>query len=210
MSKSQSTEKKTYHHGDLRKVLLDHAACLLREEGEEGLSMRNLAARTGVSRTAPYHHFKDKQELLCAIAEEGFARFRAVFNPPGTDKDDPLTKARIVRFVDDYIAFATEQSEYYDLMFGSQLWKTEGLTESLTREAHGTFRGYVDGIKAWKKQGAVSDTIDPLRYAQVTWSTLHGMSRLLIDGIYVDRHARNSMCKATAEMFWRELTESPG
>ena len=210
MNKSQRTEKKAYHHGDLRKVLLDNAARLLREEGEEGLSMRNLAASTGVSRTAPYHHFKDKQELLCAIAEEGFARFRSVFNPPGTDQDAPPDKDRIVRFVDDYLAFATEQSEYYDLMFGSQLWKTEGLTESLTREAHGTFRGYVEGIKAWKEQGAVPDALDPLRYAQVTWSTLHGMSRLLIDGIYVDRHARNSMCKATAEMFWRELTTSSG
>ena len=51
------TTKANYHHGDLRRTLLDQAALLLREEGEQGLSMRRLAARAGVSRTAPYHHF---------------------------------------------------------------------------------------------------------------------------------------------------------
>ena len=64
--------KKAYHHGDLRQVLLDQAAALLRDEGETGLSMRALAGRAGVSRTAPYHHFRDKRELLCAIAEEEY------------------------------------------------------------------------------------------------------------------------------------------
>jgi len=208
MSNPAANDKKAYHHGDLRKVLLDDAARILREEGEEGLSMRKLAASTGVSRTAPYHHFKDKQDLLCSIAEEGFKRFRTVFNPPEADQDRPLSQRRIERFVEDYIEFATGQSEYYDLMFGSHLWKSEGLSESLTREAHATFRGYVEGIRQWRKQGDVSDCVEPLRYAQVTWSTLHGMSRLLIDGIYVEREARNSMCQATAEMFWRELTAS--
>lgn len=206
MSESATNEKKTYHHGDLYKVLLDEAARLLREEGEEGLSMRKLAAITGVSRTAPYHHFRDKQGLLCAIAEEGFRRFRAVIERLGADTGQPLSEARIVRFVDDYIEFATEHSEYYNLMLGSQLWKRDGLTESLKREAQGTFRAYVDSIRQWQKQGEVSEALDSQGYAQVTWSTLHGMSRLLIDGIYVDRAARNSMCAATAAMFWRELS----
>ena len=199
-------EKKAYHHGNLRQVLLDGAAKLLREEGEAGLSMRKLAARTGVSRTAAYHHFKDKHDLLCATAEEGFRRFRAVFHSPG---QDPVDQQRLQRLVEDYIDFATNQSEYYDLMFGSRLWRSEGLTDTLTEEAHGTFRGYVDGIRRWRGQRGVSSRLDPLRYAQVTWSTLHGMSRLLIDGIYIDDEARKAMCQATAEMFWRELTAMP-
>ena len=206
MSKAPATDKKAYHHGDLRKALLDEAARLLREEGEAGLSMRKLAGHAGVSRTAAYHHFKDKQELLCAIAEEGFRRFRAVFHPTDIEPDGKVNEPRIQRFVKDYIDFATGQSEYYDLMFGSNLWKTEGLTATLTAEAHSTVRGYVDGIRQWQKQGSIASSIDPLRYAQVSWSTLHGMSRLLIDGIYVDNQARNAMCRATAEMFWRELT----
>jgi len=211
MGKTTAEDKKAYHYGDLRRALLDDAAQLLREEGESGLSMRKLAAKTGVSRTAPYHHFKDKQELLCGIAEEGFRRFRTVFNPPDLDDKHAVNEQRIQRLVKGYIDFATSQSEYYDLMFGSQLWKTGGLTEELTREAHGTFLSFLDGVRQWQKQDNIPDDIDALRYAQMTWSTMHGMSRLLIDGIYVDNQAISAMCNAAANMLWRELTaqESP-
>ena len=205
MASNPKPDRKAYHHGDLRKALLDDAVKLLREEGEAGLSMRNLAARAGVSRTAAYHHFEGKHALLCAVAEEGFKRFGKVFYPPEMEGDDTLNEQRIQRFVQDYIKFATGNSEYYDLMFGSQLWKTEKLTETLTQEAYRTFRGYVDGIRGWQESGQISKKLDPLRYAQVSWSTLHGMSRLLIDGIYVDNQSRNAMCQAAADMLWREL-----
>ena len=74
---TESSQKSSYHHGDLKRALLDETARILREEGEDALSLRHLAASVGVSRTAPYHHFRDKQSLLCAVAEEGFARFNA-------------------------------------------------------------------------------------------------------------------------------------
>ena len=90
MSKAPATDKKAYHHGDLRKALLDEAARLLREEGEAGLSMRKLAGHAGVSRTAAYQNFKDKQELLCAIAEEGFRLYQAVFHPTDIEPDDKV------------------------------------------------------------------------------------------------------------------------
>ena len=138
-----------YHHGDLHAALLREAAVLLREQGVEGLSLRRLAERAGVSRTAPYHHFEDKNALLCALA------------------DDP---------------------EQYELMFGRTLWKTGRPTDSLTRVAHGCFRRYVDKLEA---DGLRATTLpsgaDPLRVAQASWATLHGLCRLLLDGIYVDR-----------------------
>ena len=62
-----------YHHGNLRQSLLENSLQLLCNEGIEGLSLRRLAELTGVSRAAPYHHFKDKQALLAAVAEQGFA-----------------------------------------------------------------------------------------------------------------------------------------
>ena len=67
-----NTVKQNYHHGDLQQRLLDEATLMIEESGIEGLSLRKLALRAGVSRTAPYHHFKDKNELLCAIAENGY------------------------------------------------------------------------------------------------------------------------------------------
>lgn len=205
MSDIKNKPKKSYHHGDLRKALVDLAAGLLKTEGEAGLSMRKLAELAGVSRTAAYHHFKDKHDLLCAIAEEGFRAQKEVFNPPEYGPNSPVDEQRIQRFVVDYINFATEKSQYYDLMFGGQLWKSEKLTSTLKVEAYDAFKAYVDGIRAWQASGVISQSIDPLRYSQVSWSTLHGMSRLLIDGIYLDNEAKGSMCEAAAEMLWREL-----
>lgn len=178
---------------------------LLREEGEQGLSMRRLAARAGVSRTAPYHHFRDKQDLLCAIAGEGFRRFVGVLTLDGHD----LSRERLARFVRDYLQFAVENAEYYDLMFGSQLWKTAEITGALQKEAHGAFRFYLDQARGWQGESFVNPDLDPLRYAQVTWSTLHGLSRLLIDGIYLEPGAMDPVCEQAASMFWRELTALP-
>ena len=74
LSSSQVTIRPSYHHGDLRQALLRAAKQLIAEAGIENLSLRKLAERAGVSRTAPYHHFSDKNDLLCAIAAEGFRR----------------------------------------------------------------------------------------------------------------------------------------
>lgn len=195
------SEKKTYHHGDLRRTLLDEAALLIREEGEAGLSMRRLAARAGVSRTAPYHHFKDKQDLLCAVAEEGFSRYRQVLSLSAGE----LSEQRMRKFVRTYLEFATGNVEYYDLMFGSQLWKAGEITGSLKAEAHGSFRFYLEQVRSWQEQGQVNPELDVLRYSQVSWSTLHGMSRLMIDGVYPDLAAMGPMCDQAAAMFWHEL-----
>lgn len=199
--------KKTYHHGDLRRTLLDQAALLLREEGEKGLSMRALAARAGVSRTAPYHHFKDKEELLCAIAAEGFSRFIGVLDLDSAD----LSEAGMRRFVRNYLDFAVANAEYYDLMFGSQLWKSGSVNETLRTEAQASFRFYLDQVRGWQQEGKINQRIDPLRYAQVSWSALHGMCRLLIDGIYLDTGSMAPMCDEAGRMFWRELQSAePG
>jgi AcrR family transcriptional regulator len=75
MSTRPAASGKTYHHGDLRRRLLEEAILMLRDGGLEALSLRRLAERVGVSQTALYHHFHDKQGLLCAMGEEGIRRF---------------------------------------------------------------------------------------------------------------------------------------
>ena len=68
-----SDASQNYHHGDLRATLLRVATERVVNEGIDSLSLRKLAEEAGVSRTAPYHHFKDKNALLNAIAAQGFA-----------------------------------------------------------------------------------------------------------------------------------------
>src|SRR5512134_2762303 len=67
---------RSYHHGNLRRALLDEALATIRAEGVDGLTLREIGARLGVSRTALYRHFVDKRALLTAVATEGFRRLR--------------------------------------------------------------------------------------------------------------------------------------
>src|ERR1700750_2993966 len=72
MSETQVAEARPYHHGDLRRALVEAARRLLESEGPTALSLRAVAREAGVSPAAPYHHFKDKAELLDAVAHEGW------------------------------------------------------------------------------------------------------------------------------------------
>src|SRR5260370_8363924 len=65
---------KPYHHGDLRAALIQAGLAILAEEGAQALTLRAAARRAGVSHSAPYRHFADKEALLAAIAEEGFTQ----------------------------------------------------------------------------------------------------------------------------------------
>jgi AcrR family transcriptional regulator len=197
--------KKAYHHGDLRAVLLDETARILRDEGEDALSLRHLAARAGVSRTAPYHHFKDKQSLLCAVAEEGFGRFNkamksAMKRARGTDGRDAMRE-----YVRAYVRFAVNNREYYDLMYGGKVWRSARLTESLVGSARGTLRANIERIQDWQKRGLVRKDLDTVRFAQVAWGTYHGISRLLIDGIYTDSSSVKRLCETAADTLWLQL-----
>lgn len=198
---------KSYHHGDLRQALLDEAARILKQEGEAGLSMRKLATNIGVSRTAAYHYFANKEELLCAVAEEGFRRFDSILAQipnaaPNLDEQlKPNEGQTLLRvFVDRYIDFAISHAQYYDLMFGGQLWKSTQLTESLKAQSHASFKAYVSKVKQWQDQGLVDKDVNALQFAQVSWSALHGMSRLMIDGIYIDSKSKDSMGAALVAM----------
>lgn len=184
----------TYHHGDLRPTLLREAEKMLREHGIETFSLRRLAERSGVTPSALYHHFRDKNDLLCALAELGFVDLdatitRAIGDRSGTDR------ARMQRFVTSYVGFAADHPEVYDLMFGRTLWKGGTPTESLRTVAYATFRRYVEhaGTRAKNPKHA-------LRSAQVGWATVHGLCRLLIDGIYLDRSDVDAMSEAAVDV----------
>ncbi len=69
------TTSSNYHHGNLRQELMNRAEQHLLESGSNELSLRALAREIGVSQTAPYRHFRDKNALLAALATEGFQRF---------------------------------------------------------------------------------------------------------------------------------------
>ncbi|MFT6988086.1 MAG: AcrR family transcriptional regulator [Paraglaciecola sp.] len=200
-------KKPSYHHGDLRSTLLNAANALLKEMGIEGLSLRKLADKVGVSRTAPYHHFKDKNQLLCAIAEQGFIRWQQdaefIFNQTGLP---PKEKYR--QFFHGYISYAADNPELYDLMFGRTIWKLNSATNELRDVAYPSFHYQVEMTKKWQAQGLIPSNEDTLRLSQVTWGTMHGIARLLIDGIYADRSHIDEMCDCAVNLFTQQITQT--
>jgi AcrR family transcriptional regulator len=196
--------KASYHHGDLRSTLLNAANTLLKETGIEGLSLRKLADKVGVSRTAPYHHFKDKNQLLCAIAEQGFVRWQQ--DAETIFKQDDLSPTEKYRqFFHGYISYAADNPELYDLMFGRTIWKQNSATNELRDVAYPSFNYQVQMTKDWQLQGLLPISEDSLRLAQVTWGTMHGIARLLIDGIYADQNHIDEMCDCAVSLFTRQF-----
>src|SRR5215471_3616339 len=87
---------KPYHHGDLRRVLIDAALKLVEEGGPEAVSVREAARRAGVSAGAPFRHFESRVALMTAVAEEAQRRFRAEIDAAlaAAPAGDPLAQFR--------------------------------------------------------------------------------------------------------------------
>ena len=181
------TSSKPYHHGELRPALIDAANAIIRDSGIDGLSMRRLADQVGVSRTAPYHHFKDKNALLCAIAETGFAAQDSMVREILGGAQEEESRALFTRWVRAYIRFAHDNPESYDLMYGKEIWKRGSPTPSLQQISKASFRLWVDLVERMQQQRVLPETHSALRTAQASWAALHGLARLLIDGVYVER-----------------------
>ncbi len=192
--------KTSYHHGDLRQTLLEAATKLIEKNSIDGLSLRKLAANVGVSRTAPYHHFRDKNELLCAIAEEGYTQYlqrgRELINDESLSMEEKFSF-----FVHSYVKFAYENPELYELMFGHAIWKTQKSTPELRDAAYPCFQHQMEMVEKWQKAGLLSADESTLRLSQVIWGTLHGIAKLLIDGIYTDTSNIEEMCDCAIDLF---------
>ena len=192
----------TYHHGDLHAALLEAATTIVETQGIDALSLRKLAEQVGVSRTAPYHHFKDKNALLSAIAAKGFEEWRSSAETIFESKHVPMDE-RFRQFIHAYVSYASSHPAVYELMFGRTLWHNQQATDSLKDVAYPCFQFQVQMTRIWQQHGYLPDGPDALRLAQVTWSTMHGIARLLIDGIYADATHIGEMCDCAADVFMR-------
>jgi AcrR family transcriptional regulator len=114
MREPQAAESRPYHHGDLRRALVDAARRLLEADGPSALSLRAVAREAGVSPAAPYHHFKDKGELLDAVAHEGWMMLdQAMSDAKAKAADaDKLTSLGI-----SYVCFARDNPALYRVMY---------------------------------------------------------------------------------------------
>jgi AcrR family transcriptional regulator len=173
-------KKKTprrYHHGDLRRALLDAALAIVEQAGPGALSLRELARTAGVSHAAPYRHFPSREALLVALGVEGFRGLDAEMQAAVGDERDPIH--RLVAHGVAYVRYAVAHPGHFKVMFGSELHG--GVKDAeLATASEPTLRALVDCIAAAQAEGAVRDG-DPRALSVGAWATVHGLALLLVD-----------------------------
>jgi len=167
-----------YHHGDLRRALIDQALRTIDKQGVEGLTLRAVGEALGVSRTALYRHFSDKQSLIAAVAREGFRTLRRDLLEAW--ERDGRGQAGFHAMGEAYLAFAVANPSHYRVMFGRFLESCVRDPE-LVQEAEGAFQALVEAVVAQQREGLVRRD-DPILLARFVWSVVHGIAMLTIDG----------------------------
>lgn len=167
-----------YHHGDLRRALLDETIAIIRHDGVQALTLRGIGEALGVSRTALYRHFADKRSLLAAVAMEGFRllgdRLAAAWRDGGTGVEG--FNAMGVA----YVGFAVSNPSHYRVMFGGFVDR-DARDAEFDRVAAAAFHLLVDALVQLQAARRVRDD-HPEQLARYIWATVHGLSMLTIDG----------------------------
>ena len=156
-----------YHHGDLRRTILDAAVAAIAESGPAGWSLRGLARRAGVSHAAPAHHFGDKTGLLTAVAAEGYARFADALETAGGD----LHAVGLA-----YVRFAVDHRAYFEVMFTPALYRAGDAGLAAARERAG--RVLAEGVR----EAAPGGPEDERTRGIAAWSLVHGFAHLWLSG----------------------------
>ncbi|MFT6490646.1 MAG: AcrR family transcriptional regulator [Parvibaculaceae bacterium] len=176
-NRSKSKASDSYHHGDLRQALVEAATQIVEEKGALALSLRAVARAAGVSQTAPYHHFQDKEALLAMVAETGF-RDLAVGMEHARDPH-ASSGANLQALGVAYVLFATNNPERFRLMFGPQI-TDKTCHATLLEVSSVSFELINEGVAARMKDvGAPLE--DLLANTMSAWSSVHGLATLIID-----------------------------
>ncbi|TMA71604.1 MAG: TetR/AcrR family transcriptional regulator [Deltaproteobacteria bacterium] len=170
--------RRTYHHGDLRRALIDASLGLLEEDGPNGVTLREAARRAGVSQAAPYRHFASKEALLAAVAEEGFHALRdATVEAAAPHRKDPLKT--LIAIAVTYVRFAVDHPAHFRVMFGPVvLDKT--IYPTLGTVTIGSFDAITQAIADCQRSGALRAG-DPRLAAVALWTLAHGVAALAVD-----------------------------
>jgi AcrR family transcriptional regulator len=181
--------KRGYHHGNLREVLIEAAQRFIAERGLSGFTLADAAKVAGVSPTALYRHFRGRDDLITEVAGRGFdhlaERLARALRSPGT----PIE--RFTRMGEAYLAFAEEEPGFYAAMFAPSPVGEEGIT--LPRSGpwgavpkdqdpgQSAFNILVNALMITFPEGF--DGVDPRFIALEVWALSHGIAMLSAGGL---------------------------
>lgn len=200
-------KKEGYHHGNLRETLINSALALLQEGSVQQLSMRALARKAGVSQTAPYRHFEDKDALIAVLKTEGFQRLTEKMEQVKGADTDPLK--RFVNLGVAYIEFARQNPAYFKLMFEHLLNDPDKYSE-MQRAMESSHQCLADVVVDCLAQPGAR-AIDPMVAEVGAWSLVHGYATLLLNGPLSNKLAcediRDDMARQITALFGQAMVQ---
>lgn len=171
-------KKISYHHGDLKNALIEAGADILSTEGMSGLSLRKVAQRAGVSHTAPYAHFADKQALIAAISTEGYRRlYDAISEAAARHQGEP--GAQLLEGAWAYVEFARNDPAHFKVTMSGVVERQKEYP-ALVEMSQKSFALVAEIVEAC--QGARVLAPGPVDLVAVSvWSLIHGFVSLLLE-----------------------------
>lgn len=164
-----------YHHGNLKQALVAAAVKVLAKMGPRAFTLREVARQAKVSHNAPYRHFRDKDELLAAVAGQGFDQLAESMITASAGAGNALQALQLSGV--GYVRFALQWPEHFSVMFDY----SQDLSAYPEHAAAGqrAFQVLLDKIVAAQKAGRIPSG-DPQPLALIAWSLVHGIAKLAI------------------------------
>jgi AcrR family transcriptional regulator len=207
--KRRRPEPKPYHHGDLRRVLIDAALKLAEEGGPEAVSVREAARRAGVSAGAPFRHFDSRVALMTAVAEEAQRRFRAEIAAALADApaDDPLKCFRSFGLA--YLSWAMKNPAHFEIISSGRHFGHDAAA-SLSRDNAELIALTERLLAAAFARGQLKPA--DLKEVQIAGRALvYGFARMNIDGHFprwgVAKGEVGAMAEAVIDLFIRGIAK---
>ena len=172
MRETGNAQVRPYHHGDLSRALVDAARRILEAEGAAALSLRAVAREAGVSPAAPYHHFKDKTELLEAVAHGGWEEVSEIIAEARRSVSDPREAMTEIGVA--YVKFARENPALYRLMYDTSRDRI-----SMPEHANEEDSGYAQVQLALVAAGCDPNDVGELELQTIAcWCAVHGLAEM--------------------------------
>nr|WP_321474446.1 TetR/AcrR family transcriptional regulator [uncultured Paludibaculum sp.] len=168
-------DSKPYHHGNLRATLIQASLELIRAQGPDGLTLREAARRAGVSHAAPYRHFRDKDELLAAIAEDGFQRLTTSIQAAVAQSREPRERLSLAGV--SYVEFGVDHRAEFHVMFSLAL--DPAVHPATGAAAEAAFQALLNLTEDLNGAGLLPRT-DPRTAARIAWAHVHGLTELAL------------------------------
>lgn len=170
-------KKTAYHHGDLKNTLVAIATQSLVEGGRNAVSLRKVAAQAGVSGTALYRHFENKEALLAEVAAEGFHKLQSALETVLDSSLQPLERFRETGNI--YADFALKNPVLYELMFSRDMLSNKN--SIVDKAAEGAYGVLLSIIKNCQEIGLIrSGDIDDQAFS--IFAAAHGTIALCAQG----------------------------